>query len=316
MLLAERAESERLRQIIKDLQRRRFGRRAEPLPEERLQVGLEDVEQVEAAGHAESEANVLAERQERAARRRANRGALPAHLPRIETLLDVASMICPGCSGTLHRIGEHVAERLDIVPAQFRVLVVRRPKYACRTCEDVVVQAAAPARLIEGGLPTEATVAQVLVSKYADHLPLYRQAQIYARQGVNLDRSTLADWVGRAAFLLRPIHERLLDRLKASAKLFADETTAPVLDPGRGRTKTGQLWAYAGDDRPWVGADPPGVAYVYAPDRRAERPIAHLAGFRGVLQVDGYSGYKVLAERGNVQLAFCWSHVRRHLYEL
>jgi len=194
-------------------------------------------------------------------------------------LVDIESTICPGCSGALHRIGEDVAERLDIVPAQFRVLVVRRPKYACRACEDMVVQAPAPARLIEGGLPTEATVAQVLVSKYADHLPLYRQAQIYARQGVNLDRSTLADWVGHAAFLLRPVYQRLLDRLRASPKLFADETTAPVLDPGRGRTKTGQLFAYARDDRPWGGPDPPVVAYVYAPDRKAARPIAHLAGF-------------------------------------
>ena len=316
MLVAERAESERLRQIIKELQRHRFGRRAESLPEEQLQLGLEEVQQVEAEGQAQIEENVPAERQKRVARRRTNRGALPAHLPRIETLVDVASKVCPGCSGQLHRIGEDVAERLDIVPAQFRVLVVRRPKYACRTCEDLVVQAPAPARLIEGGLPTEATVAQVLVSKYADHLPLYRQAQIYARQGVNLDRSTLADWVGRAAFLLRPIYERLLDQLRASSKLFADETTAPVLDPGRGRTKTGQLFAYARDDRAWGGTDPPIVAYVYAPDRKAVRPIAHLAGFRGVLQVDGYAGYKVLAERGQVQLAFCWSHVRRHFYEL
>ena len=208
------------------------------------------------------------------------------------------------------------SERLDIVPAQFRVLVVRRPKYGCRACESVVVQAPAPARLIEGGLPTEATVAQVLVAKYADHLPLYRQAQIYARQGIELDRSTLADWVGRAAFLLRPIHERLLAALKRSAKLFADETTAPVLDPGRGRTKLGQLWAYARDDRPWGGTDPPAVVYVYAPDRKAERPISHLAGFKGILQVDGYGGYRVLAERGDVQLAFCWSHVRRRFYEL
>src|SRR6185312_5877344 len=251
-----------------------------------------------------------------AAKRRINRGSLPEHLPRIEMMVDIDDHACPCCRNALHRIGEDVAERLDIVPAQFRVLVVRRPKYACRTCEDVVVQAAAPARLIEGGLPTEATVAQVLVSKYADHLPLYRQAQIYARQGVNLDRSTLADWVGHAAFLLRPVYQRLLDRLRASPKLFADETTAPVLDPGRGRTKTGQLWAYARDDRPWGGTDPPGVAYVYAPDRKAERPIAHLAGFRGVLQVDGYGGYKVLAARGEVQLAFCWSHVRRPFYEL
>lgn len=314
MLLAERAESERLRQIIKELQRHRFGRRAESLPQEQLQFALEEAEQIEATGLAKTESPV--ESKARAAKRRANRGALPVHLPRIETVVDVTSTICPGCSGTLHRIGEDVSERLDIVPAQFRVLVVRRPKYACRTCEDVVVQAPAPARLIEGGLPTEATVAQVLVSKYADHLPLYRQAQIYARQGVNLDRSTLADWVGRAAFLLRPVHERLLERLKGSSKLFADETTAPVLDPGRGRTKTGQLWAYARDDRPWGGSDPPGVAYVYAPDRKAERPIAHLAGFRGVLQVDGYAGYKVLAERSEVRLAFCWSHVRRPFYEL
>src|SRR3984893_11058438 len=136
MLLAERAESERLRQIIKELQRHRFGRRAESLPEEQLQLGLEEAEQAEAAGQAESEENNPAERKTRAARRRANRGALPAHLPRIDTLVDVASMICPGCSGPLHRIGEDVAGRLDIIPAQFRVLVVRRPKYACRSCED------------------------------------------------------------------------------------------------------------------------------------------------------------------------------------
>ncbi len=167
-------------------------------------------------------------------------------------------------------IGEDVAERLDIIPAQLRVLVTRRPKYACRACEEGVVQAGAPARLIEGGLPTEATIAHVIVGKYADHLPLYRQAQIYGRQGVQLDRSTLTDWVGRAAWLLGPVHARLLERLKTSQKLFADETTAPVLDPGRGRTKTGQLWAYARDDRTWCGPEPPGVAYVYVPDRKAE----------------------------------------------
>ena len=316
MLVAERHENERLRQIIKELQRHRFGRRAETLPEDQLLLGLEEAEQVVAASTAESEATVPVERAARAARRRTNRGALPAHLPRIEMVVDIEDHACPCCKNALHCIGEDVSERLDIVPAQFRVLVVRRPKYACRACEDVVVQAPAPARLIEGGLPTEATVAQVLVSKYADHLPLYRQAQIYARQGINLDRSTLADWVGRAAWLLRPVHERLLAQLKSSTKLFADETTAPVLDPGRGRTKTGQLWAYARDDRPWGGRDPPGVAYVYAPDRKAERPMAHLAGFKGVLQVDGYGGYRVLAERGDVELAFCWSHVRRRFYEL
>jgi transposase len=316
MVLAREAENARLRQIIKELQRHRFGRRAETLPEDQLLLGLEEAEQIEAAGEEEKEGTAPAERRARATRRRVNRGSLPAHLPRIETVVDIEDHACPCCHNDLHRIGEDISERLDIVPAQLRVLVVRRPKYACRACEDVVVQAPAAARLIEGGLPTEATVAQVLVSKYADHLPLYRQAQIWSRQGINLDRSTLADWVGRAAWHLRPVHERLLARLKTSPKLFADETTAPVLDPGRGRTKTGQLWAYARDDRPWGGADPPGVAYVYAPDRKAERPIAHLDGFSGILQVDGYGGYRTLAEKHSVTLAFCWAHVRRPFYEL
>jgi transposase len=316
MLLAERTQNERLRQIIKELQRHRFGRRAETLPEDQMLLGLEDVEQVAASSEAKIDVTNAAERASRTAKRRMNRGALPKHLPRVEMVVDIDDHTCPCCRQALHRIGEDTAERLDIVPAQFRVLVVRRPKYACRACENVVVQAPAPARLIEGGLSTEATVAHVLVAKYADHLPLYRQAQIYARQGIALDRSTLADWVGRAAFMLQPIHERLLLALKGSSKLFADETTAPVLDPGRGRTKLGQLWAYARDDRPWGGTDPPGVAYVYAPDRKAERPITHLAGFKGILQVDGYGGYRPLAERGDVQLAFCWSHVRRRFYEL
>jgi transposase len=316
MLLAERCESERLRQIIKELQRHRFGRRAETLPEEQMLLGLEDVEQTAASDEATADQAAPAERTARTHRRRINRGALPAHLPRIEVVVDIDDKACPCCKGELHRIGEDKSERLDLVPAQFRVLVTRRPKYACRTCEDGIMQAPAPARLIEGGLPTEATIAQVLVSKYADHLPLYRQAQIYARQGIDLDRSTLADWVGHAAWHLRPLHERLFVKLRQRSKLFADETTVPVLDPGRGRTKTGQLWAYAADDRPWGGADPPGVAYVYAPDRKAERPIAHLADFKGILQVDGYAGYRKLAERGDVQLAFCWAHMRRNFYEL
>ncbi len=214
-------------------------------------LGLEEVEQTAASDEARADQASPAEQASRAAKRRINRGSPPTHLPRIEIVVDLDDKTCPCCQGELHRIGEEKSERLDMVPAQFRVLVTRRPKYACRACEDGVRQAPAPARLIEGGLPTEATVAQVLVSKYADHLPLYRQAQIYARQGADLDRSTLADWVGRAAWHLRPLHERLLVRLKDSTRLFADENTAPVLDLGRGCTKTGQLWAYAADDRPW-----------------------------------------------------------------
>jgi transposase len=180
MLIAERVQNERLRQIIKEMQRHRFGRRAETLPEDQMLLGLEEVEQTHADVNAATEQSAPIERAARITKRRMNRGSLPLHLPRIETIVDLTDKTCPCCTGVLHRIGEDVSERLDIVPAQFRVLVVRRPKYACRACEDGVVQAPAPARLIEGGVPTDATVAQVLVSKYADHLPLYRQAQIYA----------------------------------------------------------------------------------------------------------------------------------------
>ena len=308
------AEVERLRAIIEALQRHRFGRRSEQLDPDQLQLCLEEVETAlaEAEEASEKASRLRADRP-----RKINRGSLPAHLERIEQVIDVEDSACPCCGGALHQIGEDVAERLDVVPTTFRVLVTRRPRYGCRACESAVVQAPAPARIIEGGIPTEALIAQVLVSKYADHLPLYRQAQIYARQGIQLDRSTLADWVGRAAWYLRPLRDHVLERLRRSTRLFADETTAPVLEPGRGRTKTGQIWAYARDDRPWGGNDPPMVAYVYAPDRKAERPIAHLAGFSGILQVDGYGGYAALARRRQqVSLAFCWAHARRKFYEL
>ena len=313
-----RTEVERLKAIIDALQRHRFGRRSEQLDPDQFELALEEVETALAeAEHARDKASrAPADRP-----RKANRGSLPANLERIEQIVDVEEVdgirACPCCGGALHQIGEDVAERLDVVPTTFRVLVTRRPRYGCRSCEGAVVQAPAPARIVEGGIPTEALIAQVLVAKYADHLPLYRQAQIYARQGVQLDRSTLADWVGRAAWYLRPLRDHILDRLRRSQRLFADETTAPVLDPGRGRTKTGQLWAYARDDRPWGGDDPPMVAYVYAADRKGERAEAHLGDFAGLLQVDGYGGYAALARRRQqISLAFCWAHVRRKFYEL
>ena len=199
-----------MRAIIVALQRHRFGRRSERLDPDQLALALEDLEQSLAAAEAQEER--AAPQQSRLLRqRKINRGALPAHLPRIDVVVDVAIKTCPCCAGALHRIGEDVAERLDVIPLQFRVLVIRRPKYACRTCPGTVVQAPAPPRLIEGGLPTEALVAHVIVAKYADHCPLYRQAQIYARQGIDLDRSTLADWTGRGAWWLRPLHARLLN---------------------------------------------------------------------------------------------------------
>lgn len=309
------AEIERLNGIIAAFMRHRFGPRSEKLDDDQFELVMEDlsiaIAKVEAKLDAASSARARAEKQ-----RRTNRGSLPAHLERIEQVIDVEAKQCACCGGNLHAIGEDVAERLDVVPASFRVLVTRRPRYACRACEGEVVQAPAPPRIVEGGLPTDALVAQVLVSKYADHLPLYRQAQIYARQGVNLDRSTLADWVGRAAWYLAPLRDHLLTELKRGPRLFADETTAPVLDPGRRRTKIGQIWAYARDDRPWGGSDPPAVAFVYAPDRTAERPKAHLLGFSGILQVDGYAGYREIGRRNEVALAFCWAHVRRKFFEL
>lgn len=314
MLRAAHDEIERLRSFISALNRNRFGARSEKLDPDQLNLGLEDAEQALAASSAAIERGIG--RSAKATPQRRNLGNLPAHLPRVERVVDIDDKACPCCRGELHRIGEDVAERLDIVPAQFRVIVTRRPKYACRACEGTVMQALAPAHVVEGGLPTEALVAQVAISKYADHCPLYRQAGIYARQGVELDRATLADWVGRAAWYLAPLYAALQADLNASEKLFADETTAPVLDPGRGRTKTGQFWAYARDDRPWGGRSPPAVAYIYAQDRTKARPRGHLAGFRGVLQVDGYAAYGALAEAGSITLALCWAHTRRKFYEI
>jgi transposase len=218
----------------------------------------------------------------------------------------------------LHVIGEDRAEMLDYVPAQLRVRVIRRPRYGCRACEEAVVQAPAPERPIDGGMATEALLAHVLVNKYADHLPLYRQAQIFARQGVTLDRSTLCTWAGRACWWLAPLHELVLSTVLTSPKVFADDTTLPVLDPGRGRTKTGRLWCYAVDNRPWRGPGHPAAAYVYSEDRKGEHPATHLKGFRGVLQVDGYAGFgRLVADMGHVsQLAFCWAHTRRKFYDI
>src|SRR3954463_14015301 len=318
---AAQAEVEKLRLWIRQLQRGQFGRRSERLDPDQLQLGLEDLEQPIAAAEAAQETTAPRSGPLHPARtkRRRNLGALPAHLPRVEVLVDIEDKSCPCCGGALHVIGEDTSEMLDIVPAQLRVKVIRRPRYGCRTCEEAVVQAPAPERPITGGMATEALLAHVLVAKYADFLPLYRQAQIFARQGVDLDRSTLCDWVGRACWWLEPLWRLVRRHVMASTRIFADDTTLPVLDPGRGRTKTGRLWGYAIDDRPWGGSTPPAMVYLYAEDRRGERPAAHLAGFRGILQVDGYGGFKSLLENrppGEIRLAFCWAHCRRRFYEI
>lgn len=309
---------ERLEKLVAAFKQAAFGRKSEKADPDQFDLALEDLETAIAAIHAEDEADGPAGKKS-AKPRAINRGSLPRHLPRVEEVIEPDSLVC-ACGGCLHRIGEDTSERLDVIPAQFRVIVTRRPRYACRACTDGVIQAPAPPRLIQSGLPTEATVAHVLVSKYADHLPLYRQAQIMSRQGIDLDRSTLADWVGRAAFELRPVFEALILDLKRSTKLFMDETRAPVLDPGARKTKTGYFWALVRDDRPWNGGAPPGVAFTYAPGRGGLHAEQILQGFSGVLQVDGYAGYNRLIAPDrvgpNIQLAYCWAHARRKLVEI
>jgi transposase len=260
ILRAALAEIERLQFQRAGLKRNRFGRRSETLDDETLQQATEDLEQsvaekmagLQAAAKPAEPPPSRAQSPNGAPPKR-NRGALPAHLPRVEVIVDIADKACTCCGGLLHQIGEDQAEMLDYVPAQFRVRVIRRPRYGCRACENAVVQAPAPDRPIDGGMATEALLAQVLIGKYCDHLPLYRQSQIFARQAIKLDRSTLCNWVGRACWWLAPLHELMLSTVLSSPKVFADDTTLPVLDPGRGRTKTGRLWCYAVDNRPWQG---------------------------------------------------------------
>ena len=309
----------RLEQLVPELRRLVHGKKSEKLTPDERQLVFEDLEcAVAEAGEAPvagtAPASAPVKKRPSVAR---NLGHLPETLPRIERVIEPESTLCPCGCGEMARIGEDRTERLDIVPAQPRVIVTIRPKYACRVCEEGVTQAPSPSHLIEGALPSEGAIAHVLVSKYADHCPLYRQAQIYARTGLHLHRSTLAGWVGKASFHLRPVVDRLSDHLRRSEKLFMDETRAPVLDPGRGRTKTGWLWALGRDDRNWSGGDPPGVVYFYAPGRGGHYAEKFLNGFEGILQVDGYAGYnRLTGPRGRIRLAFCWAHARRKLREV
>jgi transposase len=312
-------QNDRLRHLLRQLQRAHFGRRSEKLDPEQLLLALEDIEQAIAANEAADDKKHPAAARARSEKRRLNRGALPAHLPRVDVTIEPEDTNCPCCRSPMHMIGEETSERLDVIPAQFRVIVTHRPKYACRACEEAMVQAPAPERLIKGGLPTEAMVAHVLVAKYAWHLPLYRQAQMLLAQGIDIKRAILAFWVGYAAAELRPVYLRLRELILASSKIAIDETVAPVLDPGRGRTKKGYFWAVARDDRPWAGPDPPAVAYSYAPGRGAVHALKLLDGYRGVVQCDGYAAYKTVADAASdetITLAFCWAHLRRKFFDI
>jgi transposase len=313
------SQMDRLRHLLRQLQRAQFGRRSEKLDPEQLLLAIEDIEQAVAANEAAEDKKDAAGARRRADKRRADRGALPAHLPHIDVTIAPEDTNCPCCRAPMHVIGEETSKRLDVVPVQFRVVVTHRPKYACRACTDGVVQAPAPERLIKGGLPTEAMVAYVLVAKFAWHLPLYRQAQMLLAQGIDIKRAVLAFWVGYAAAELHPLWLRLREIILTAGKIAVDETTAPVLDPGRGRTKKGYFWAIARDDRPWGGTDPPAVAYTYAPGRGAVHALKLLDDYRGIVQCDGYAAYKTIANAASnnaITLAFCWSHLRRRFFDI
>ena len=313
-------QNRRLEHLLDELRRAIHGKKSEKLHPDQLLLAFEELEGAlaEAGEEAPADTTPTLRAKRRAAER--NLGHLPAHLPRIEQVIEPESTLCPCGCGEMVKIGEDRTERLDIVPAQFRVIVTVRPKYACRSCEEGVTQAPAPAHLIPGGLPTEGMLAHVLVSKFADHLPLYRLSRIFARSGIELHRSTLAEWVGKASFHLRPVFDCLKAELKTSSTLGLDETTVRVLDPGRGKTKTGYLWTMVRDERAWSGADPPGVVYEYAPGRSGKHGEKLLEGFQGTVQIDGYSGHNRLGRPnrpgGALTLAGCWIHARRGLKEV
>jgi transposase len=246
--------------------------------------------------------------------RRAPR-AFPSHLPRETVVHAPASCSCPDCGSAMRPLGEDVSEMLDMVPGYFKVIRHVRPKLSCGRCARVI-QEPAPSRPIDRGMAAPGLLAQIIVAKYADHCPLYRQQGIYRRSGVDLDRATLAAWVGHAAQLLEPLVEAIGRYVRAAEKIHTDDTPVPVLDPGRGKTKTGRLWTYVRDDRPAASRDPPAVWYRYSPDRKSEHPQAHLRRFRGILQADAYSGFARLYEDGAIVEAACWAHARRKFYEL
>ena len=299
---------EKLKLEIARLKRMQFGRSSEKLSDriEQLELIVEDLET--------SQAQVSPARIVPAQKTPPVRRPLPEHLPR-ETFNHEPDASCPECGSSMKRIGEDIAEMLEYVPARFKVIRHVRPKLACNCCERIV-QVPAPSRPIDRGIPGPGLLAHVLVSKYADHLPLYRQAGIYAREGVELERSTLADWVGSAARLLEPLVNALSKHVLAAEKLHADDTPVPVLQPGRGTTKTGRLWTYVRDDRPAGSDAPPAVWFRYSPDRKGIRPLEHLGGFAGILQADGYAGFDQLYETKPITEAACWAHVRRKFYDL
>jgi transposase len=318
MVLEQHAVIERLQTMIAHLRRMQFGRKSEKIDRqvEQLELELEELESAKAARLEELERKLEPVKATAvAAVRKPVHRPLPEHLPReVETHMPTVQC-CPACSAELNKLGEDVSEVLEWVPASFKVIRHVRPKMCCTKC-DVIVQAEAPSRPIARGMAGPGLLAHVLASKYADHLPLNRQSEIYAREGVELERSTLADWVGSASALLQPLNEALRKHVMSAAKLHADDTPVPVLEPGKGRTKTGRLWTYVRDERSAGQTSAPAVWFAYTPDRSGKHPMQHLAKFKGTLQADAYAGFNRLYDSGDVKEAACWAHVRRKFFDI
>ena len=301
----------KLRHQLAGLRRHRFGARAESL--DQLAMSLED-EAIAAAAEAPVEPEAEPDPAPTDKPVQPKRKPLPDHLPRIEETLSPGEA-CSSCGGTLKTLGQDVTEELNYVPGRFVVNRIVRPRRACACCERIH-QVPLPSRPIEKGRPGAGLLAHVLVCKYADHLPLYRQSQIFARDGLDIGRSTLAGWVGQSAALLEPLAEAIGRHVRRGTAIFADDTTLNLLAPGTGKTKTARMWTYVRDERAWAGEAPPAAYYRFTPDRKGEHPVEHLAGYRGFMHADGYAGFNALYDTGEITEVACMAHIRRKFVDV
>jgi len=291
-----------------------FGNRSEKRAREIEQVELW-VEQLEAASARRASDLAREPGSQLAVGVPKPRREFPEHLARETQTIMPHESSCPDCGGKLKHLGEDSSDMLELEPVSFKIIRQVRPKLACASC-DTIVQAPAPTRPIERGMVGPGLLAHILVSKYCDHLPLYRQSEIYARQGVPLERSLMAQWVGNSHALLRPLTDALHAHVFTGDVVHADDTPIPVLSPGLGKTKTGRLWTYVRDERPAAGEAAPAVWFAYSADRKGEHPQGHLEEFTGILQADAYAGYSKIYDGGRVLEAACWAHVRRKFFDL
>ena len=300
----------KLEHQLAGLRQHRFGSSSEAL--DQLKLALEDDEIAAAIKDADQTGET--DTAQATPKDKPRRKPLPEHLPRNEEVLSPGDA-CGECGGKLKTLGEDVTEELEYVPGRFVVNRIVRPRMACSCCEKIV-QAPLPSRPIERGRPGAGLLAHVLVSKYADHLPLYRQSQIFKRDGIDLDRSTLADWVGKSTNLLEPLADAIGRYVLNGQAIFADDTPVKLLNPGAGKTKTARLWAYVRDERPWVGEAPPAAWYQFSPDRKGVRPRQHLANYQGWMHADGYAGFEDLYRSGRIHEVACMAHVRRKFVDV